>query len=177
MKDMEYIPDSMEWVKSLQNRLETDLPGVEIQLERVTMEEFECLPSKPSEFAEVFLDGLQIKNAILFQRRIQGLVSYYKGADEKVLPRRVEDDRMLEKIIMSPEQLQRYLEVRFQEIQKDAKKRNMDDEDGTFRVWSRLACDFAIPGELRDASEAMPTPDAVPDKKEIVQRILAQKEK
>lgn len=174
---MESIPDSMEWVKSLQNRLETDLPGVEIQLERVTIEEFECLPSKPAEFAEVFLDGLQIKNAILFQRRIQGLVSYYKGADEKVLPRRVEDDRMLEKIIMSPEQLQRYLEVRFQEIQKDAKKRNMDDEDGTFRVWSRLACDFAIPGELRTSDETMPTPDAVPDKKEVVQRILAQKEK
>jgi hypothetical protein len=65
----------MEWVKSLQTRLETDLPGVEIQLERVTVEEFECLPSKPEEFAEVFLDGLQIKNAILFQRRIQGLVS------------------------------------------------------------------------------------------------------
>lgn len=84
---------------------------------------------------------------------------------------------MLEKIVMSPEQLQRYLEVRFQEIQKDAKKRNMDSEDGTFRVWSRLACNFAIPGEIRDSAETMPTPDAVPDKKEVVQKLLAQKEK
>jgi hypothetical protein len=71
------------------------------------------------------------------------------------------------------------LEVRFQEIQKDAKKRNMSDEDGTFRVWSRLACDFAIPGELRTAEEpAMGgNPEAVPDKKEIVSRISAEKDK
>lgn len=86
---------------------------------------------------------------------------------------------MLEKITMSPEQLQRYLEVRFQEIQKDAKKRNMSDEDGTFRVWSRLACDFAIPGELRESTEPAlaGNPEAVPDKKEVVTKISAEKDK
>lgn len=175
MKDMEYIPDPLEWVKKLQLRLETDLPGTEILLDRVNVEDYECLPSNPSEFAETFLDGLSIKNPLLFQRRIQGLVSYYKGADEKVLPRRVDDEHLLEKIPMSEEQLGRYLEVRFGEIQRAAKKRMGDDEEGNFLVLSRLACEIALPAEVRDSSEPAPTSnDAVPDKKEVVAKMIAQ---
>lgn len=178
MKDLKWEPDATKWVQSLQGRLETELPGVEIQMERVTTEAFECLPSNPEEFAALFLDGLQVKNPLLFQRRIQGLVSYFKGADERMLPKRVDDDKMLVKATMSTEQLGYYLKTRFEEIRRDAKKRSLNDDGSTYRVGTRLACDFVIPSDLRDASaEADVNENAVSDKKDVLEKLRAAPEK
>jgi len=178
VKDMQYTADPLAWVQKLQGRLETELPGIELQVERVTMEDLECLPSKAEEFDGLFRDGLNIKNPVLFMRRIQGLVSYFKGADERMLPKRVEDDKMLEKVLMSGEQLGSYLQTRFEEIQRDAKKRSLNDDGGTYRVGTRLVCDFAVPSELRDTTEVTPqNENAVPDKKDILEKLRTQSDK
>ena len=178
VKDMEFAKDPLAWVGKLQARLETELPGVELQVERVTVDELECLPSDPTEFDGLFRDGLNIKNPLLFMRRIQGLVSYFKGADERMLPKRVEDDKMLEKVLMSGEQLGAYLQTRFEEIQRDAKKRSLNDDGGTYRVGTRLICDFTVPSELRDTTEATAQDEnAVPDKKDILEKLRMQADK
>ena len=178
VKDMQFLKDPMAWVQKLQTRLETELPGVELQVERVTVEELECLPSKAEEFDAMFRDGLNIKNPLLFMRRIQGLVSYFKGADERMLPKRVEDDKTLEKVLMSSEQLGSYLQTRFQEIQRDAKRRSLNDDGGTYRVGTRLVCDFTVPSELRDTTEVTAQDEnTVPDKKDILEKLRAQSEK
>lgn len=176
VKDLPYIESAVDWVTSWKNKFETDVGGAEIALDRITTEKLECLPSNLEEFAALFLDGLNIKNAMLFQRRIQGLVSYFKGADDRMLPRRVDDDRMLEKVPMSNEQFNRYLQIRWDEIKASKRKispgKENDDEMKTFRVNSRLACNFAVPAELKsdDSADAV-TEDNVPEKSAILGKL------
>jgi len=150
MKDLPFIAQPSDWVASIKQKIEIDVGGGEIAVERVTTEQLECLPTDYEEFAGLFLDGLNIKNPMLFRRRIQGLVSYFKGADERLLPRRIDLDKTLEKVPMSDEQFIRYLEVRWIEMKIDSRRgRNKLDEDlSTFRVPTRLVCDYALPPEL-----------------------------
>ena len=174
--DLKWVATPADWVASFKTKVEVELSGAEIDMERVSAEEFECLPSAYGEFASLFLDGLSIKNPLLFQRRIQGLVSYFKGADERMLPRRVEDEKMLEKIPMSEEQFTHYLGQRWVELKMDSNKgkKSMDENLGSYRVLSRLACNYAIPSDLRvnAATEEM-TEDKVADKPEILAKLKA----
>jgi hypothetical protein len=178
VKDLNPIEGTSEWVASWKNKFELDVGGAELAMDRITTETLECLPTTYEEFANLFLDGLNIKNALLFQRRIQGLVSYYKGADERMLPRRVDDEKMLEKVPMSSTQFNNYLQIRWEEIKRDARRKvnpsNAEDSEmKTFRVNSRLACNFAIPPELRRSLEAdeTATEDTVPEKVEILEKL------
>lgn len=179
VKDLPYIPSSRDWVQSWGPAFQTDVGGAELAMDRVSTEIFDCLPSVYEEFATLFLDGLNMKNTMLFQRRIQGLVSYFKGADDRMLPRRVEDEKTLEKIPMSEAMFTNYLSVRFDEIRRDARRKlnpskAENSEMKTFRVNSRLACDFAIPPELRKAdTEELANEEIVPDKSEILAKIKA----
>jgi len=152
MDSMKHIGVPMDWVNSWKADFEEKVGGAELSSERTTVEKLECLPTDFDEFASTFLDGLQIKNPGLFQRRIQGLVSYFKGADERMLPKVVDSDKMLHKVEMSSEQFNYYLTVRFDEIKKSKQKATIgtkDDEMKMFRVNSRLACNYAVPQELR----------------------------
>lgn len=173
MKDLPFIPVPQDWVRSIKTKFELEAGGGELAADRATVEELECLPTKYEEFAATFLDGLKIKNPLMFQRRIQGLVSYYKGADESVLPKRVEDDKTLEKVPMSNEQFLYYLEVRHTEMRMDSKK-SLNDDLGSYRVGSRLACNYMIPPELRglDTAESV-SEDAVNEKSNILDKIRA----
>lgn len=179
MKDLPYIASATEWVESWASKFQTDVGGAEVAMDKISTEVFDALPTDYDEFATLFLDGLNIKNALLFQRRIQGLVSYFKGADERMLPRRIDDDKTLEKVPMSDAMFTNYLAVRFEEIRRDARRklnpsRADDSEMKTFRVNSRLACDFAVPPELRKAdTEEIENEEVVPDKSQILERIRA----
>ena len=177
-KEMTYTPVAVDWVATWKDKFATDLGGAELATERISTERLECLPSDPDEFAKLFLDGLNIKNALLFQRRIQGLVSYFKGADERMLPRRVDDDKLLEEVPMSNEMFNRYLAVRYEEIRRDARRklnpvREDDAEMKTFRVNSRLACNYAIPPELRKGDAEATDEEAPPPKEDILAAIKA----
>jgi len=80
---------------------------------------------------------------------------------------------------MSEEQFNHYLVVRSDEIKQDARKkmnpmRAGDDEMKTFRVNSRLACDFAIPPDLQTKEETeAPSEDDPPLKEGILAKIRA----
>jgi hypothetical protein len=179
VKDLPYIPLAADWVASFASKFQVDVGGAELALDRVTTETFDTLPTEYEEFATLFLDGLQLKNILLFQRRIQGLVSYFKGADERMLPRRVDDDKMLEKVPMSETMFNNYLSIRFKEIQRDARRKlnpsKADDaEMKTFRVNSRLACDFAVPPEVRQGEEDVEvSEDVQPTKADVLVKIRA----
>lgn len=179
VKDLPFIPSASDWVQSWASKVQTDIGGAEFALDRITTETFECLPSGYDEFASIFLDGLTIKNPLLLQRRIQGLVSYFKGADDRLLPRRVDDDKMLEKVPMSEAMFTNYLAIRFDEIRRDARrklnpKKAEDSEMKTFRVNSRLACDFAVPPELRKPDiDEVTNEEIVPEKSEILEKLKA----
>jgi len=180
IKDLPYTPLAVDWVKTWAAKFQTDVGGAELAMDRISTEVFDCLPTEYEEFASLFMEGLQIKNALLFQRRIQGLVSYFKGADERMLPRRVEDESMLVKVPMSDAMFTNYLSVRFDEIRRDARRKlnplkAEDNEMKTFRVNSRLACDYAIPPELKPTEEDAVNEDEPPSKKkdDILAKIKA----
>jgi hypothetical protein len=179
VKDLPYIPLANDWVASWATKFQTDVGGAELSTDRITTEKLECLPTEYEEFAALFLEGLSIKNGMLLQRRIQGLVSYFKGADERMLPRRIDDDKMLEKVPMSNEMFSHYMEIRSEEVKRDARAKlnpmkAEDSEMKTFRVNSRLACDYAVPPNLRSKDEEAGTEDAAPDKATILAAIEAE---
>ena len=174
VKDFTSPTGAPEWVASWKSKFEMDVGGAELADDRVVTEPLECLPSKYEDFAAMFLDGLQIKNPMLLMRRIQGLVSYFKGADERMLPTVVDSEKMLELVPMSPEQFKYYLDVRFEEIRRNKKRATMgtdDNEMKSFRVNSRLACNYVIPPDMRgDAGEAQ-TEEAIPEKTKILAKL------
>ena len=182
VKDLPWTPLASDWVKPWASKFQTEVGGAELALDRVSSELLECLPTDYEAFASLFLDGLSIKNALLFQRRIQGLVSYFKGADERMLPRRIDDATMLKKVPMSTEQFNHYLAIRSDEVKRDARKsrnplRDDDNEMKTFRVNSRLACDYAIPPDLRARDVEATDEDTPPDKSAILEALKANPER
>ena len=178
-KDLPWIPLPTDWVKSFKTTFDT-ANGSDIALERIVSEDLECLPSKYEEFADLFLDGLTIKNPMLLQRRIQGLVSYFKGADERLIPRRVDDDKMLEKVPMSSEQFTTYLDARNREMIKPTSAANkLKDEMKSFRVKSRLLCNFLVPPELKvpAVDDDAASEDSVPDHPDALTALRTQSAK
>jgi len=180
-KDFPQKADIKEWVAELKAKFESTFAGVELpDADRMVIEQLELLPTKFEDFMGLFVDGLSIKNSNLFMRRIQGLVSYFKGADERLLPKRLEEEATLVKVPMSPEQFQRYLETRWIEVQRESRKSrspNLNDDFGSFRMTSRLACNYAIPPELRTTVIEETNEETVVEKPEVLERLKAEPER
>jgi hypothetical protein len=178
VEGFEHNPDIKAWTDTWKTSFEGQFAGTELpDHERMVVEELELLPTQHEEFVNLFVDGLSIKNSQLFMRRIQGLVSYFKGADERLLPKRLEEENTLQKIPMSEEQFNRYLEARWVEVQRESRKGrspNLDDEMGSFRMTSRLVCNFAIPPELRTTVEEGATEETVVPKEDILAKLRAE---
>ena len=173
--------DMKEWVKTWKTAFETKFAGVEISdPENMVVEKLDCLPTVYEEFMNTFVDGLSIKNPILLAHRIQGLVSYYKGASEKLVPKRLDEENTLIKVPMSDEQFVRYLEARWIEVQREARqkmKSSLNDSFGSFRMTSRLVCNYAVPPEHRVIIDEATTEETVVDKPEIIEALKKEPEK
>jgi len=135
-----------------------------------------ALPDTFDGFEKYFIDAdtVKLKNMDVFQRRILGLTSYYRSAQEQLLPRYdVARDFEVVRVPMSNYQLSVYQQERLAEINKDreAKKRKtlapvrkpnpapgakklltMKDlyaePSSSYRIFSRAACNFVFPREI-----------------------------
>ena len=121
-----------------------------------------CLPDDENLFKEMFINNQkgELVNLDLLKRRILGLTSYFRSAQEQLLPRFVKNEKggnyhMVE-IDMSQHQFDIYSERRKDERddekrQQRGKKKAKDDDDSafvsTYRIYSRSACNFAFPNE------------------------------
>jgi hypothetical protein len=117
-----------------------------------------ALPDTLDEFVNTFIDKDtgKITNIDKFKRRIIGLTSYFRSAQEELLPTY---DKHFDKhevyIPMSDYQFKKYEEYRHEErkTEKPGKKSSAEvDKDGifkdpssTYRIFSRLACNFVMP--------------------------------
>lgn len=182
-REFKQDPDITHWVGSWKTEFETKFNGVELEVpEKFVVENLECLPTDFEEFMKTFVDGLNIRNPLLLGRRIQGLVSYYKGADEKLLPKRLDEDKTLQKIEMSPEQFFIYLQDRFVEYKQEVNRKRkigLNDQLGSFRPRTRQVCNYSIPPELRVSlnAEGVVDEDNEPDNSEIITKLRAEPEK
>ena len=128
-----------------------------------------CLPDKTDAFLDMFvdIDTGNMKNPDLFVRRILGLTSFFKSAQETLLPSFVKTaDGEVYNVVhcdMSQHQFDDYASIRKEEyekekdMQKQKKKRGpapagqgegeelYKDFTSTYRIYSRAACNFSWP--------------------------------
>jgi hypothetical protein len=150
--------------------------GLEVQMGAINVENHKALPDNSDDFFKTFInpDSGEFQNITLFQRRILGLTSYYRSAQETLLPSFVKtvegDDYHVVKTVMSPHQFGVYEKIRKEEADKErnAKKRaraaqgaeELFNISSTYRIFSRAACNFTFPDGIE-----RPLPNAIKGKK------------
>lgn len=133
------------------------------------------LPDNADSFLNTFIDTTEktMKNENVFKRRILGLTSYFRSAQEQLLPSFVLNENSIyhiEKIEMSDHQFGEYVKIRKTEIEEEKRskqkkqKQARAEEAGknadvftmssTYRIFSRACCNFAFPAGL-----SRPLPD------------------
>jgi hypothetical protein len=121
-----------------------------------------CLPDDDL-FYEKFINGEkgELIQVDVIKRRILGLTSYFRSAQEQLLPSFVKpsgadegSNYHLVNIDMSDFQFEEYEKVRKNEREEEKRKRRKkagpDGEEnpaGTYRIYSRSACNFVFPAE------------------------------
>ena len=122
----------------------------------------ELLPCWDTPFRGAFLqeDGVTLKNVAVLQKRIRGLVSYYRGIQGDVMPKVIKDE--IVGVPLTGYSLKIYNKLRNQEIQIEMKKPKAQGSAGdavwaeineiatmksasNYRMSSRQACNFAFP--------------------------------
>jgi hypothetical protein len=124
----------------------------------VTPKLYKALPDKLDTFNAMFVDPKsgEIKNGNLLQRRILGLTSYFRSAQEELMPAfNLEEDFRVVDCPMSDYQFGLYEEARKNERvleKRNAQKRRRQKDGGvygdtvsTYRIFSRAFCNFVFP--------------------------------
>jgi hypothetical protein len=155
--------------KSLRNN------NVEVIDGLIKIEYNKPLPDNADSFLNTFIDTTEktMKNENVFKRRILGLTSYFRSAQEQLLPSFVMNGDSIyhiETIEMSDHQFGEYVKIRKTEIEEEKRskqkkqKQARAEEAGknadvftissTYRIFSRACCNFAFPAGL-----SRPLPD------------------
>lgn len=120
----------------------------------ITIRNFKALPDSLEEFNTRFINTTSGKviNANMLKRRIVGLSSYFKSAQEGLLPvfnKRIGDDYHIVNVSMSDYQFTAYETARIKE-RKSEKPKNTKNKPGeetpssSYRIFSRLFCNYVI---------------------------------
>jgi len=130
---------------------------VSFRLNDVRVTYHKAVPDKLYEFSEMFMQSsAEVKNMDKFKRRIIGLTSYFRSAQEELMPRYNADYSPIP-VEMSDYQFGMYETIRDNEREQEkssqkkmAKSRtNVSDvfvsPTSTFKIFSRMCCNFAMP--------------------------------
>ena len=131
------------------NDIDVVSDGIEIKYRK-------ALPDNFDEFIARYVNesDRKLKNSDALKRRILGLSSYFRSAQESLLPRfnkQLGVDYHIIRIPMSDFQFKIYEAARKEErkLEKKSPKQGMgddyEDKASTYRIFSRLACNFVIP--------------------------------
>jgi hypothetical protein len=142
---------------------------ITIQPASITVQTYKALPDSLDEFRSYFIDSStgNLKNVNMFIRRILGLASYFRSAQEQLMPRY--DKSVNFRVItipMSDHQFAEYETARKAERKLEkkskSKKRSVAPKPGTgggddiyedavssYRIFSRLFCNFVFPTEIQ----------------------------
>lgn len=151
--DTEFISDD-EFERKVVSILRRN--DIEVATENIEIKYRKALPDKFDDFVNRYVkeDDRTLKNVDALKRRILGLSSYFRSAQENLLPKfdkQLGVDYHLVRIPMSDLQFKAYETLRVSErkMEKPLKKQDMGDDykekSSTYRIFSRLACNFAIP--------------------------------
>jgi hypothetical protein len=147
--------------------------GINVVPGSITIETYKALPDSLDAFRSYFIDAQtgNVKNIRMFQRRILGLASYFRSAQEQLMPAydKATHFRVIE-IPMSTHQFAAYEEARKAErkLEKNSRTKKRlgaaaksrpgagkvggddiyDDAVSSYRIFSRLFCNFVFPTEI-----------------------------
>ena len=150
------------------NKVQTILKNNDITVRgSIELNKYKALPDDAEEFLNMFVntDTGDIKESNLLQRRILGLTSYFRSAQEQLLPKFVKtstgDTYHVVKCEMTQHQYGVYEKIRKEEAdrEKTAKKnriKNLQKKNteelfnisSTYRIFSRACCNFAFPSGI-----------------------------
>ena len=130
--------------------------------ENVEIENYKALPDTFDEFNALFKNpDNTVKNPDLFKRRILGLTSYFRSAQEALMPEfDIHKNLHVINVEMSDPQLGIYQMARDSERSRDKKnarkrKKAAKNPDGlyeqttsTYRIFSRAFCNFVFPNVI-----------------------------
>jgi hypothetical protein len=121
--------------------------------------EYSALPLLPptyEDFNGKFVDteSLSLRNPITFKKRISGLISYYRGSKEELMPAVSKDIVIL--CPFSPHAFKEYTVARLKELAEsppakasfDEAEKLAESESTSYRFRSRALCNFAFPPGL-----------------------------
>ena len=132
------------------NDIDIIIDGIEIKYRK-------ALPDSFDEFVSRYVDENErkLKNVDALRKRIIGLSSYFKSAQESLLPnfeKRMGYDYHIVSVPMSDVQFKIYESSRVEERKLEKRKpkqgavgEDYEDKASTYRIFSRLFCNFIIP--------------------------------
>ena len=147
--------DKSKFIGIIKSRLES----ADIDVIQVTEQApYKALPDTLDEFKALFIDPKtqNLRNNNLFKRRILGLTSYFRSAQEELMPSfDIEKDLIHEMIPMHDYQFGIYEEARAEERKTESKRPKfgldgaLQETTSTYRIFSRAYCNFVFPPEIR----------------------------
>jgi hypothetical protein len=142
--------------------------------EKVQVKAYNALPDDAETFLQMFVEDstLTVKNVNLFKKRILGLTSYFRSAQEKLLPSfELNEKNEIYHIVpieMSDYQIKNYFRIRTDEAKREknmriiqASSRELYSTASSYRIFSRSACNFIFPPDI-----TRPLPDPAKTKKQ-----------
>jgi len=129
---------------------------IDVVAEGIHIKNKKALPDKVDDFVSRYIDSstLKLKNTDALKRRIIGLSSYFKSAQESLLPtynKQLGVDYHIIRIPMSDTQFKIYESARHEERELERKKPKktsdelFEEKQSTYRIFSRLYCNFVLP--------------------------------
>jgi hypothetical protein len=153
-----YNPDAQDDIRTVFERIKVKLAAEKIPFGPETYVSYPRLPSDDKDFKMDFIDpiNLSVRNKVVLQKRLTGLISYYKGSKEEYMPRVVRDEVVrceMSDYVLSMYTVERSREIKgekgkekeggdqYASVEQFAKMKN----PSSYRFRSRALCNFAFP--------------------------------
>ena len=166
---------SSEFIEKIMTTFESQ--SLKIANKKININSYKALPDNFDDFKTLFINpNNTINNPSMFKMRIIGLTSYFRSAQEQLMPRYDHNnpsDFKIIKVPMSDFQFGVYEEARVQErkLEEANKKKKSkktksgaqgdelySDSTSTYRIFSRAFCNFVFPKP--DIKRPMPNDEA-----------------
>jgi len=152
--DTEFISDN-DFERKIMSILKRN--NIDVMPQGIEVLNKKALPDNLDMFTSRYINDSdkKLKNVDALKRRILGLSSYFKSAQESLLPKydkKLGVDYHIVKIPMSDTQFRIYESARKQERELEKKKKPtsetadlFEEKSSTYRIFSRLFCNYIIP--------------------------------
>jgi len=157
-----YNEEAQDSIYVVYARIKAKLKAASIPIGEETFVSYPRLPIDDESFRQEFINpvDLSIINKVVLQKRLTGMISYYKGSKEEYMPRVVRDEII--RCEMSEHVLATYTVERNMEIKGEAGKTKETGDvfsavelfskmknPSSYRFRSRALCNFAFPTKIK----------------------------